>query len=111
LKAKKEVRVGVLPTYLVNRKKQAEIDERKMKMSIELNKRPQGTIRLTTDEIVDMRSSLFSEKQKLSTQIEKVPISQYTVRAKAENKHLVKKLDEVDKAITVFERDNVFIKK
>jgi hypothetical protein len=57
-----------------------------------------------------MRISLQSEKASLSNQIEQVPISQYTVRAKQESKHLIKKLDEVDKALTVFERDNVFIK-
>ena len=69
-KAKKEVRVGVLPTYLVNRKKQGEIERKKMMHSIELNKRPQGTIRLTDGEISQMRVSLQSEKQKLSNQIE-----------------------------------------
>jgi hypothetical protein len=82
-----------------------------MKTAIELNKRPQGTMRLSNNEIFSMRSSLNVEKEKLSNRIEQVPISQYTVRAKAESKQLIKRLNEVDKAITVFERDNVFIKK
>jgi len=38
-------------------------------------------------------------------------VTLYTSRAKKENMGLVHKLDEVDKALTVFERDNVYVKK
>lgn len=44
--------------------------------------RPQGTIRLRDEEILQMRENLEKEKKGLSTQIQRVSISQYTKRAK-----------------------------
>ena len=38
-------------------------------------------------------------------------VTLYTKRAQRENKTMVGKLNEVDKAITVFGRDSVFVKK
>ena len=35
----------------------------------------------------------------------------FTDRAKKQNMDLARKLDEVDKALTVFERDNVYVQK
>lgn len=37
-------------------------------------------------------------------------ITLYTGRAKKQNMGLVSKLNEVDKALTVFDRDNVYVK-
>ena len=63
------------------------------------------------DEITNMRDNLEREKQLLRTQIENMSVSLYTDRAKKQNMSLTKKLDEVDKALTVFERENVYILK
>ena len=81
-KDKIDSRYGVLPTYLVNRKKEAELEKRRTLLEIELNQRPQGTIRLTNQEIQQIRESLAKEKESLSHQIERTTISNYTTRAK-----------------------------
>jgi hypothetical protein len=41
-----------MPTYLVNRKKEAELEKRQTMLDIKLNQRPQGTIRLRDNEIL-----------------------------------------------------------
>ena len=38
-------------------------------------------------------------------------VSLFTDRAKKQNMALARKLDEVDKALIVFERDNVYVQK
>ena len=45
-KAKVESRYGIMPTYLVNRKKEAELEKKQTMLQVQLNQRPQGTIRL-----------------------------------------------------------------
>ena len=109
-KAKVESRYGIMPTYLINRKKEAELEKRQTLLDIKLNQRPQGTIRLQDTEILQMRESLNNEKKALSHQIERTTISNYTNRAKNQTKTITKKLDQVDKALTVFNREAVFIK-
>ena len=99
-----------MPTYLINRKKEAELEKRQTLLQIKLNQRPQGTIRLKDSEILEMRECLNKEKEALSHQIERTTISNYTTRAKNQTKEITKKLEEVDKALTVFNREAVFIK-
>jgi hypothetical protein len=57
-----------------------------------------------------MRQNLANEKAMLNNQIEKCSVSMYTERAKRQTKEIVKRMDEVDRAITVFSRDAVYIK-
>ena len=99
-----------MPNYLVNRIAKAEAEKKATMLEIELNKRPQGTIRLRPDEISNMRQNLNWEKKLLQDKIENMSVTLYTGRAKKENMGLVQKLNEVDKALTVFERDNVYVK-
>jgi shikimate kinase len=99
-----------MPNYLVKRQLEAEREKQQTQMEILLNQRPQGTIRLKDEEIIQVRQSLANEREHLYNQIERCTISNYTERAKKQTKEIVKKLDEVDKAITVFSRDAVYIK-
>ena len=108
---KKQSKRGVLPNYLVNRKAEAAAEYRETVKQIELNKRPQGTVRLQQHEIQNMRDNLEREQHLLRSQIENMSVSLYTDRAKKQNMALARKLDEVDKALTVFERDNVYVLK
>lgn len=55
------LKTGVLPNYLVKFKKEAEMEKQRTLQQIELNKRPQGTIRLKQDEIESIRSNLGKE--------------------------------------------------
>ena len=57
-----------------------------------------------------IRENLVEEKKKLNLQIEKMSVSMFTTRAKNEYRKLVDKLTEIDRAIIIFERDNVYIK-
>lgn len=51
------------------------------------------------------------EKHKLINDIEKMSITLWTQRAKKQNGEIVAKMEEVDRALTVFSRDRVYIKK
>lgn len=102
---------GHLPNYLVKFKKEAELDKQRTLQQIELNKRPQGTIRLKQDEIESIRKNLGKEQKALNQRITQTSVTLYTTRAQRENRALVDKMEEVDRAITVFGRDRVFIKK
>ena len=109
--AKEGVTRGVLPAYLVRRKKEAEEERVRTLQEIELNKRPQGTQRLRQEEIEDVRTNLHREKEHLQDMITRSSVSLYTTRAQRENRAIVDKMDAVDRALTVFERQRVYVKK
>ena len=58
-----------------------------------------------------MRDNLRKEKDLLQNMITRTSVSLYTTRAQRENRALVDKMDAVDKALTVFERERVYVKK
>lgn len=110
-KTKSELRKGVMPKYLVKRKEEEANENKRIIREVELNKRPQGTQRLTQEEIQNMRERLQIERDSLQQQVVKMSVSLYTTRARQQYKDICDKLEEIDRAITVFERDNVYIKK
>jgi len=63
---------------LANRKKEADIERIETLKQIELNKRPQGTIRLADSEINSIRESLSVRKEGLQKQITKSSVTLYT---------------------------------
>lgn len=103
--------MGHLPNYLVKFKKEAELEKQKMLEQIQLNKRPQGTMRLRQTDVDEIRNNLGKEQKALNDRITQTSVTLYTTRAQRENRVLVDKMEEVDRAITVFGRDRVFIKK
>lgn len=104
-------RTGELPQYIVNRKKEEEYEKQEMIRQIEQNKRPQGTVRLSDHEIQGIRGNLEKTKGVLVNRIEKTSVTLWTTRARRQNMGIVNNMKEVDKALTVFERDRVFVKK
>ena len=50
-----------MPNYLIKFKKEAEAEKQRNLQQIELNKRPQGTIRLKQGEIDTIRTNLGKE--------------------------------------------------
>ena len=60
-KQRKTLRTGTMPNYLIKFKKEAEAEKQRNLQQIELNKRPQGTIRLKQGEIDTIRTNLGKE--------------------------------------------------
>ena len=66
-KSKTQIRMGVMPKYLVKRKEEVANENQRVIKEVELNKRPTGTQRLTQEEIQNMREKLQSETDILTT--------------------------------------------
>lgn len=47
----------------------------------------------------------------MTKDIEKMSVTLYTTRAKKQNMAIVTQMDEVDRALTVFGRERVYVKK
>ena len=77
---------------------------------VERNKRPEGTVRLATGEIKEIRENLNLSKKQLFQDIEKMSVSLFTTRAKRQASQITNQLNEVERALTVFEREKVFVK-
>ena len=77
---------------------------------IEMNKRPQGTRVLSAKEHRETLDILLNRKQELANQIEQMSVTLYTTRAQNQMRGFVKRMQEVDEALTVFERQKVYIK-
>lgn len=75
-----------------------------------MNKRPMGTRVLLPEEHVNTVSELNNRKKELQYGIENMSVTLYTTRAQNQFKGFVHSLDEVDKALTVFNRKKVLVK-
>ena len=110
-KTAQPTKLGTVPNYLLRLREKEEKERQDLLLQIELNKRPEGTIKLKREEVGEMRDILVAKKHELQCQLEKTSVANYTMRAKNQKRQLVDELNSVDRALTVFERDNVFIKK
>ena len=75
-----------------------------------MNKRPVGTRVLSKAEHEAMLKELKEKKKMLSDGIEHMSVTLYTTRAKNQMRGFVTRMDDIDKALTVFERPRVFIR-
>ena len=57
-----------------------------------------------------MRSNLRAEREELRAKITQMSVTLFTTRAKRQFEALVRKMEEVDRALTIFERQAVYVK-
>eukprot|EP00347_Sterkiella_histriomuscorum_P022384 403330677 len=86
---------GTLPKYLVQFKKQEELEIQQTLKEIEMNKRPSGTKILDDSDRQNLLTSLLIQEQNLKNQIERVCISQQTERAKNQYRGLESELKQL----------------
>jgi hypothetical protein len=76
---------------------------------MEIKKRPRGTKVFTAENYRSTLDTLQKEKFDLTSQIEQMSVTLFTGRAQRQAKTIVKKMNEVDKALSGIERQKVFI--
>jgi ATP-dependent helicase/DNAse subunit B len=74
-----------------------------------MNKRPPGTRVLSAKEHSETLESLLRRKQELAEQIEHMSVTLYTTRAQNQLRGFVQRMEEVDHAIQIYERQRVII--
>lgn len=74
---------------------------------------PYGTTKLLEVERVNILNKLYATKEELLTEIAKFPVSTHVRSIKIQKKKAIveNKLEEIDYAIRMFERNKVFIRK
>ena len=76
----------------------------------EAAKYPKGTKLLTEEERVETLNGLMNSKKELINILEKLPITTRTLAMQNKKDELIKKIEEVEKAIEMFSKKQVFIK-
>lgn len=101
---------GKTPKYIVERKIENEIKKEIIKKRKEQAKYPKGTRLLSEEERVATLNGLIESKKEVINELEKLPITMRTMAAKNRKDELERKLDEIEEAIKMFSRKQVFIK-
>ena len=101
---------GKTPQYLEKYKKEAEMKKEIIKKMKEKAKYPKGTKLLTEEERLTTLAGLMNTKKELNTLLEKMPITTRTMAIQNKKDEIAKKLEELDKAIEMFSKKQVFIK-
>ena len=101
---------GKVPKYLQEIKKNAEILKDIEKKKKEEEKYPKGTRLLPEEERLLTLRKLEESKKELENLIEKLPITLNSLSSRQKQQKLYKELDEVEKAIVIFSKDQVFVK-
>ena len=101
---------GKVPDYIkkyeIEREQQKE-EEKKQKEAL---KYPKGTKLLSEEERISTLNGLINSKKEMETLLEKMPITTRTLSIQNKKEELIKKLEEVEKAIDMFSKKQVFIK-
>jgi hypothetical protein len=101
---------GKTPEYLEKYKKEAEIKKEIIRKHKEEQKYPKGTKLLSEEERVTTLNSLINTKKEIQNLLEKMPITNRTKAIQSKKEELEHKMDEIEKAIEMFSRKQVFIK-
>ena len=110
IKADKHKDYGKVPSYIKKYEKEREIKNEEIKRLEEASKYPKGTKLLSEEERLNTLNGLIRNKKELINQLERMPITTRTNSVKLKKEELVKKLEEIEKAIDMFSRKQVFIK-
>ena len=101
---------GKVPSYIKKYEKEREIKNEEIKRLEEASKYPKGTKLLSEEERLNTLDGLIRNKKELTNQLERMPITTRTNSVKLKKEELIKKLEEIEKAIDMFSRKQVFIK-
>ena len=102
---------GKIPEYIKKYEMERELQKEELKRRKEEMTYPKGTKLLTEEERVNTLSELLKAQKDLNTQLEKMPITTRTLAVKNKKEELIRKLDEIEKAIELFSKKKVFVKK
>ena len=101
---------GKVPEYIKKYELEREIKKEEIKKQEEAAKYPKGTKLLTEEERVETLNGLINSKKEMINILEKLPITTRTLAMQNKKDELIKKIEEVEKAIEMFSKKQVFIK-
>ena len=101
---------GKVPNYIKKYELEREIKKEEIKRQEEAAKYPKGTKLLTEEERLSTLNGLIENKKEITNQLEKMPITTRTNSIRIRKEELYKKLEEIEKAIDMFSRKQVFVK-
>ena len=99
---------GKVPEYIKRFEMERELERQEKIRKKEEMKYPKGTKLLSDDERVKTLNTLIKTQQELSLLLEKMPITNRSVNIQKKKEELVKKLNEIDKAIEMFSKKKSF---
>ena len=101
---------GKVPDYIKKYEIEREQQKEEEKKQKEASKYPKGTKLLSEEERVSTLNGLINSKKEMETLLEKMPITTRNLSLQNKKEELIKKLEEVEKAIDMFSKKQVFIK-
>ena len=110
---KKEIKhkdYGKVPDYIKKYEIEREQQKEEEKKQKEASKYPKGTKLLSEEERVNTLNGLINSKKEMENLLEKMPITTRTLSIQNKKEELIKKIEEVEKAIDLFSKKQVFIK-
>ena len=110
IKNNKHKDYGKVPNYIKKYELEREIKKEEIKRQEEAAKYPKGTKLLTEEERLNTLNGLIENKKQIMNQLEKMPITTRTNSVRIRKEELFNKLEEIEKAIDMFSKKQVFIK-
>ena len=110
IKNNKHKDYGKVPNYIKKYELEREIKKEEIKRQEEAAKYPKGTKLLTEEERLNTLNGLIDNKKLIMNQLEKMPITTRTNSVRIRKEELFNKLEEIEKAIDMFSKKQVFIK-
>ena len=101
---------GKTPLYIKKYEIENELKKEEIKRKEEEAKIPPGTKLLSEEERLSTLNGLLNSKKEITNLLEKMPITTRTIAVQNRKDELIKKLDEIEKAIEMFSKKQVFIK-
>jgi len=101
---------GKVPDYIKKYEIEREQQKEEEKKQKEASKYPKGTKLLSEEERVNTLNGLINSKKEMENLLEKMPITTRTLSIQNKKEELIKKIEEVEKAIDLFSKKQVFIK-
>ena len=101
---------GKVPSYIKKYELERELKKEEIKKQEEMKKYPKGTKLLSEEERINTLNGLINSKKEMENLLEKFPITTRTLSLQNKKEELIKKIEEVEKAIDMFSKKQVFIK-
>jgi hypothetical protein len=101
---------GKVPEYIKKYELERELKKEELKRQEEASKYPKGTKLLSEEERISTLNGLLENKKEITNQLEKMPIITRTNSIRIRKEELLNKLEEIEKAIEMFSKKQVFVK-
>ena len=101
---------GKVPNYIKKYEMERELKKEEIKRQEATSKYPKGTKLLSEEERITTLNGLINSKKEMTNLLEKLPITTRTLAMQNKKEELIRKIEEVEKAIEMFSKKQVFIK-